>query len=109
LRHTVLDQAWHVYRATTKASFAQRTRRLHEWSQAHLTGALTSMVEKLCARKPAFLPAYNCPGAARPSNAVDRLLNPIDHHLYAMSYFHSAQPAATLAVRAMTMQWNFHP
>ncbi len=109
LRHTVLDKAWHVYRATTKASFAQRTRRLREWSKAHLTGALASMVEKLCARKPDFLPAYDCPGAARTSNAVDRLLNQIDRHLYAMFYFHGSQPAATLAVRAMAMQWNFHP
>lgn len=109
LRHTVLDKAWNVYRATTKASFAQRTRRLYEWSKAHLTGPLASMVEKLCARKPDFLLAYDFPGAARTSNAVDRLLNHIDRHLYAMLYFHGSQPAATLAVRAMAMQWNFHP
>lgn len=109
LRHTVLDKAWDVYRATSKTSFAQRTRRLREWSKRHLTGALASMVEKLCARKTDFLPAYDCPGAARTSNAVDRLLNHIDRHLYAMYYFHGSQPAATLAVRAMAMQWNFHP
>lgn len=109
LRHTVLAKAWHIYRATTKASFAQRTRRLREWSNHHLTGALARMVEKLCARKAAFLPAFDCPGARRTSNAVDRILNHFDRQLYAMFYFHRTQSAATLAVRAMAIQWNFHP
>jgi len=108
LRRVILDKAWRVYQASDKRSFAQRARRLREWSQAHLTGVAAMMVEKLCARCAAFLPAYDCPGAARTSNAVDRLLNVIDRHLYAMRYCHGAQGSARLAVRAMAMQWNFH-
>lgn len=109
LRRQVLDKAWQVYQAADKRSFAQRIRRLRGWSQAHLTGAAAEMVEKLCARREAFLLAYDCPGAARTSNAVDRLLDQIDRHLYAMRYCHGAKSSARLAVRAMAMQWNFHP
>ena len=56
----------------------------------------------------AFLPAYDCPGAAQTSNAVDRLLNVVDRHLYAMRYCHGTKLSARLAVRAMALQWNFH-
>ena len=109
LRHTVLDKAWNVYRATNKASFAQRIRRLRQWNKRHLTGAVATTVEKLCSHKADFSPAYDYPGAAPTSNAVDRILNHIDRHLYAMRYFHGTQSSAMLAVRAMAMQWNFHP
>jgi len=109
LRHEVLDRAWGVYRAANKRTFAQRVRRLREWSRAGLCGAVAEMVEKLCARCADFLPAYDCLGAARTSNAVDRLLNIIDRHLYAMRYCHGSRESARLAVRAMGMQWNFHP
>lgn len=109
VRHEVLDRAWGVYRATNKRAFAQRVRRLREWSQTHLSGAVVEMVQKLCARCTDFLPAYDCPGAARTSNAVDRLLNIVDRHLYAMRYCHGTKASARLAVRAMGMQWNFHP
>jgi hypothetical protein len=70
---------------------------------------VAEMVEKLCARSADFLPAYDLPGAARTSNAVDRLLNVADRHLYAMRYCHGTKQSARLAVRAMGMQWNFHP
>jgi len=109
VRHKVLDRAWEVYRAETKRSFAQRVRRFREWSGAQLSGGAAEMVEKLCARRADFLPAYDCPGAARTSNAVDRLLNLVDRHLYAMRYCHGTAGSARLAVRAMAMQWNFHP
>jgi hypothetical protein len=109
LRAAVLDKAWHVYHSTTKRSFAQRVRRLREWSGGHLSGAVAAMVEKLCARSADFLPAYDCPGAARTSNAVDRLLNIVDRQLYAMRYCHGTTHSARLAVRALAMQWNFHP
>ena len=108
LRRVIVDKAWRVYQATNKRSFAQRARRLREWAQAHLIGVAAAMVEKLCARCEAFLPAYDCPGAARTSNAVDRLLNVVDRHLYAMRYCHGTKLSARLAVRAMALQWNFH-
>lgn len=109
LRHETLDRAWGVYQAPTARAFAQRARRLREWGRAHLSGAVLEAVEKLCAGCPNFLPAYACPGAARTSNGVDRLLNLVDRHLSAMRYCHGTRASARLAVRAMGMHWNFHP
>ncbi|MBI3948863.1 MAG: hypothetical protein HY314_00170 [Acidobacteria bacterium] len=109
LRHLVLDKAWHVYEATTRRQFAQRTRRLAQWATAHLKDPLLEAVLKLCRHRADFTPADECPSAARISNAVDRLLNHRDRVLYAMRYGHSTTPSTWLAVRAWAMQWNFHP
>ena len=67
------------------------------------------MVLKMCRRRADFTPAYDCPQAHRTSNAVDRLLNYQDRLLYAMRYCHGTIDSARLAVRAMALQWNFHP
>ena len=67
------------------------------------------MVLKMCRRRIDFTPAYDCPQAHRTSNAVDRLLNSQDRLLYAMRYWHGTTDSARLAVRAMALQWNFHP
>jgi hypothetical protein len=56
-----------------------------------------------------FTPAYDCPQAARTSNGVDRLLNHLDRLLYAACYGHSMPGSLRLAIRAMALQWNFHP
>ena len=109
LRHQVLERAWHVYQAVTKRQFAQRLRRLAEWTQTHLSGAVATMVLKMCHRRADFTPAYDCPRAHRTSNAVDRLLNYQDRLLYAMRSCHATTASARLAVRAMALQWNFHP
>jgi hypothetical protein len=109
LRRQVLDRAWHVYQATTKGQFAQRVRRLSEWARATLDGTVAEMVSKLCRHCTDFTPAYECPQAARTTNAVDRLHNQLDRVLYAMRYCHGQQASARLAVRAWAMQWNFHP
>jgi hypothetical protein len=109
LRRQVLDRAWHVYQATTKGQFAQRVRRLSEWASATLDGTVAEMVSKVCWHRRDFTPAYDCPQAARTTNAADRLLNHLDRVLYAMCYCHGQKASARLAVRAWAMQWNFHP
>jgi hypothetical protein len=109
LRRQVLDRAWTVYQAVTKAQFAQRLRRLAEWARASLEGSLAQMVEKMAHHRDAFTPAYDCPQAARTTNAVDRVHNHLDRTLYAMQYCHGHQASARLALRAWALQWNFHP
>ena len=109
LRHQVLDRAWTVYQAVTKAQFAQRLRRLAEWARSSLEGSLAQMVEKMARHREDFTPAYDCPQAARTTNAVDRVHNHLDRTLYAMQYCHGHQASARLAVRAWALQWNFHP
>ena len=109
-RTLVLDRVWKVYDACTRAQFSQRLRRLREWATAGLPeGALRQMVLKLCDKGPQFARAYRFPGAHRTSNALDRLMNHQDRRLYAMRYLHGTPDAARLAMRAMALQWNFHP
>ena len=67
------------------------------------------MVHKVCQHRAAFTPAYDCPPAARTTNAVDRVHNHRDRVLYAMRYSHSQRAGARLAVRAWALQWNSHP
>jgi hypothetical protein len=109
LRTRVLTRAWEAYHAPTKAAFAQRLRRLREWGTAQLTGPVAQAVEKLCRRRAQFTPAYDCPTAARTSNAVDRLLNHLDRQLYSACYGHSSAAQLTKLLRAVAVQWNFHP
>jgi hypothetical protein len=110
MRRLVLGRVWAVYDACTRAQFSQRLRRLCEWATVGLPeGALRQMVLKLCGKGPQFARAYRFPGAHRTSNALDRLMNHQDRRLYAMRYLHGTPDAARLAVRAMALQWNFHP
>jgi len=109
LRRQVLERAWRVYQAATKRQFSQRLRRLSEWARGTLDGSVAEMVGKLCGRCADFTPAYDCPQAARTTNAVDRLHNHLDRVLYAMHYCQGQRTSARLAVRAWALQWNFHP
>jgi hypothetical protein len=109
LRRHVLDRAWRVYQGATKAQFSQRLRRLAEWARTTLDGTVAEMVGKMAHHRADFTPAYDCPAAARTTNAVDRLHNHLDRSLYAMRYCHGQRASARVAVRAWAMQWNFHP
>jgi hypothetical protein len=109
-RKLVFNRVWKGYNACTRAQFSQRLRRLREWANARpLKGALRQMILKLCSTGPQFARAYRFPGAHRTSNALDRLMNHQDRRLYAMRYLHGTPDATRLAVRAMALQWNFHP
>lgn len=110
IRDAVLDRAWAVYEAATHAQFSQRLRRLRAWAEAQLPeGLLRKTVLKACAKRARFAVAYEFPGSARTSNAVDRLMNYQDRLLYAMRYFHGTRARARLSGRAMAMGWNVHP
>jgi hypothetical protein len=109
LRRQVLDRAWTVYHAVTKAQFAQRLRRLAEWARTTLDGSLAQTIAKMAAHRDDFTLAYDCPPAARTTNAVDRVHTHLDRVLYAMHYCHGQQASARLAVRAWALQGNFHP
>ena len=55
LRQQVFDKAWHVYQAATKRQFAQRLRRVAEWTPLHLRGPVAQMVLKRVAVGATFL------------------------------------------------------
>ena len=115
LRKEVLDRVWACYQAETLRQSSQRFRRLGEWAARKLSGPVLEMVEKLCANRERYQIAYQIPGAFRTTNAVDRLMNQQDRLLYARGYLHGngdgtgKNDPARLALRAMAMQWNFHP
>ncbi|HEV8714174.1 MAG TPA: hypothetical protein VGX03_15270 [Candidatus Binatia bacterium] len=81
LRRHVLDRAWRVYQGATKAQFSQRRRRLAEWARTTLDGTVAEMVGKRAHHRADFTPAYDCPAAARTTNAVDRLHNHLERSL----------------------------
>jgi transposase-like protein len=99
LRRQVLDRAWTVYHAVTKAQFSQRLRRLAQWARTSLDGSLALRVEKMVRHRQDFTPAYDCPQAARTTNAVDRVHNHLDCTLYAIHYCHGHQESARRTVR----------
>lgn len=104
------DKIWLVYQAPTRASFAQRVRRLREWvSPREMATTVKEKVLDLCAHAADFKKAYDHPGAYRTSNALDRLMDYQDRLLYTMRYFHGTAESASLYVRAMALVWNFHP
>src|SRR5262249_38940386 len=88
---------------------SQCFRRLGEWAAQKLSGPVLEMVEKLCANRERYQIAYLIPKAYRTTNAVDRLMNQQDRLLYARRYLPGKDDQARLALRAMAMQWNFHP
>lgn len=67
------------------------------------------MVLTRCGKGPQFARAYGFPGAHRTSNALDRLMHHQHRRLCAMRSLHGTPAAARLAMRAMALQWNFHP
>ena len=109
LRQEVMDRVWNCYQATGRRQFSQRLRRVSEWAAAKLEGAVQEMTLKMYKQGPNYVTAYEHLGCARTTNGVDRLMDQQDRVLYSMRYLHGKGETARLALRAMAMQWNFHP
>jgi hypothetical protein len=107
--HQMADLAWEAYRATTKRSFAQRLRRLREWSDTLTDSPLKERLLKLCRKKAVFMPAYDHPSSLRTSTMLDRLMQGMDKYLFAKSYFHGTFPSAERGIRAYCLLTNFRP
>nr|MBX2819467.1 hypothetical protein [Rhodothermaceae bacterium] len=107
---TVCDKAWQAYRATSKRSFSQRLRRLHEWAECHLEeSAMKHHVLELCDKRERFIVSYDHQGAHRTSNMVDRLMKILDRAFFAAQYFHGSLGAGERRVRSLALLWNFCP
>lgn len=108
----VTEKLLQLYHNLNRQQFAQRLRRLTEWTENPKT-ALPDVVRQkilgLKAKASAFKVAFDLPNAARTSNSVDRLMNYQDRLLDAMPYFHGSLASANQAVRTMVLLWNFHP
>ncbi len=110
LYETLTDKLWRLYRSVNRRQFAQRLRRLLEWTQAHVTvEPLLQKLLNLRTKAAHFIVAFDFPEAYRTSNQIDRLMNYQDRLLYDMFYFHGTHESADQALRAMALLWNFHP
>ena len=101
---------WEAYHAPDARSFSQRLRRLREWATAHVEKEVVrEKVRALCAKRAAFVRAYNRPGGRRTSNPVDRLLRRLDYHLYCTQRLHGTTEAAERGLRGWALIHNFAP
>jgi hypothetical protein len=104
------NRLWECYRAESKRSFSQRTRRLLEWCESeNAPAAIRSPVQKLCKNRKDYLVAYDYPDAHRTSNMIDRLMQRMDRHLFSTQYFHGSIRAAELGIRGWALIQNFAP
>ncbi|CAK8715478.1 hypothetical protein GKODMF_07090 [Candidatus Electrothrix gigas] len=106
----IKSKVWEAYRAPTKAAFAQRLRRLREWTEKAVPDSpMKQHTLDLCAKREQFIRSYDCERAHRTSNMVDRLMKFIDRVCFDAQYFHGTDDSAEQHVRAMALLWNFCP
>jgi hypothetical protein len=104
------EKVWDAYHAPDRRGFAQRLRRLWEWSQANVqTAWLLEQVQKLCGRAREYGVAYRHPGAHRTSNMLDRLMRSMNRYFEDGQHLHGSQGACGLHVRAWALLHNFRP
>jgi hypothetical protein len=104
------ERVWHAYHATTRRSFAQRLRRLWEWAEAAVTASwVLEQVRKLCGRAREYGVAYAYPGGYRTSNALDRVMRPMNRYFDAGQHLHRSAGACARHVRAWALLFNFRP
>jgi hypothetical protein len=106
----IMNRAWRVYHAETKASFAQRIRRFKEWALNNVSSEIIlKKILALCNKEDDFKKAYDHPDALRTSNMVDRIMNKEERYLRNMQYFHGNFISAELNVRSWAILHNFRP
>ncbi len=106
----IATKLWHAYEATNKRSFSQRVRRLvEEASHLKVPESMMKTLHTLKSRLPQYAVAYDHEGAHRTSNMLDRLMQFMDRHLFAMRYFHGKPGAAELSIRGWALIYNFAP
>ena len=104
------DRLWKCYKATSKASFSQKVRRLYEWVMSEKApNVILNPIKKLKENLQKYSKAYDLPGCHRTSNMVDRLMQKMDRHLFATFYFHGSLEAAELSIRGWALIHNFAP
>ena len=106
----VSTRIWDAYKATSKASFSQKIRRLQEWTIKHVPeSAMKQHVIDLCMKRNRFTETYAHEYAHRTSNMVDRLMKFFDRACFDALYFHGTLESAQQRVRAWAILYNFCP
>ncbi len=107
---TLSEKVWDAYHALSRRSFAQRMRRLWEWSQQNVKAAwVLQQVKKLCGRSGEYGLAYSHPGGHRTSNMLDRLMRSMSRYFFDTQYLHGSKQACEHHCRAWALLFNFRP
>lgn len=103
-------KVWEAYHAATRRHFAQRMRRLLEWTRRQKISVwLREQVEKLCGRSKEYSEAYSHPGGHRTSNMLDRLMRGMNRYFDRGQHLHGSPEACRLHCRAWTLLANYAP
>jgi hypothetical protein len=104
------EKVWDAYDAPNRRSFAQRLRRLREWTRGQkLTAWLREQVEKLCGRAREYGEAYQYPQGHRTSNMLDRLMRSMSRYFEDAQHLHGSEKACEQHGRAWALLHNFRP
>jgi len=108
--HKASEKVWDAYRAKDKATFAQRLRRLREWTKKQVPDSpMKDNILALCRKRDRFIKSYDHEKAHKTSNMVDRLMKFFDRACFNAQYFHGTLASGQQRVRAWAILWNFCP
>jgi hypothetical protein len=107
---TLSGKVWDAYHARDRRGFAQRLRRLREWSRRNVkTAWVLEQVEKLCGRAREYARTYSHPGGHRTSNMLDRLMRSMSRYFEDAQHLHGSLEAGRRHCRAWALLHNFRP
>jgi hypothetical protein len=107
---TLSEKVWDAYHATDRRSFAQRLRRVWEWSrQQGMAAWVLEQVKKLCGRGREYGEAYRHGGGHRTSNMLDRVMRGMSRYFDGGQHLHGREEAADRHCRAWALLSNFRP
>jgi hypothetical protein len=107
---TLSEKVWDAYHALNRRSFAQRLRRLWEWSQRNVpTAWVLEQVKKLCGRAQEYGLAYRHPEGHRTSNMLDRVMRSMSRYFEEGQHLHGSAQACEWHCRAWALLHNFRP
>lgn len=111
LFNKICGHVWHVYHADTKKAFAQRMRRLKEWTKAHFSekSGVFKRIESLHSKSSLYQMYYDQPESYRTSNMIDRVMNTADRSLFSRKYLRGTFETASQSVRAWAILFNYYP
>lgn len=104
------EKVWDAYHALNRRSFAQRMRRLWEWSKQNVkTAWVLEQVKKLCGRAQEYGLAYHHPEGHRTSNMLDRVMRSMNRYFEDGQHLHGSRQACERHCRAWALLHNFRP
>jgi hypothetical protein len=107
---TLSERVWNAYHATDRRSFAQRLRRLWEWTKKRTdAGWVLEQVKKLCGRVGEYGQAYRHPGGHRTSNMLDRVMRSMNRYYDDGQHLHGRPESGARHCRAWALLYNFRP